>query len=251
MGKQSPISWTNDTWNPWQGCLKISTGCLNCYMFREKKRYGQNPTNIHRSSDQTFYAPLKKLQGPIIFVCSWSDFFIEQADHWRGQAWDIMRQTPHLFYLILTKRPNNIQKRLPADWNKGYPNVGLGVSVENQKSAWRMHALCEIPAALLFASLEPLLEPVTFPSTLFTIDWVITGGESGTGHNFRPVDQGAFIHIMRQCKQRNIAYFHKQNGGSKKTNAAYGGDLLDGRRYHEYPKIILDHIPKYRKAESR
>ena len=146
MGIQSNIPWTNDTWNPWQGCLKISTGCLNCYMFREKKRYGQKPTDIHRSSDQTFVAPLKKLKGPIVFVCSWSDFFIEAADAWRDEAWQIMRQTPHLFYLILTKRPSNINKRLPSDWHKGYPNVGLGVSVENQKSTWRIDALCENPA---------------------------------------------------------------------------------------------------------
>ena len=250
MAKNSNISWTNDTWNPWQGCRKVSTGCLNCYMFREKKRYGQNPTKIHRSSDQTFYAPLKKLQGPIIFVCSWSDFFIEAADAWRDEAWQIMRQTPHLFYLILTKRPNNINKRLPADWHKGYPNVGLGVSVENQKSTWRIDALCENPAVLHFASLEPLLEPVVISPGLFSIDWIITGGESGVGHGYRLVDQQVFLHIMRQCKQNNIAYFHKQNGGSKKINAAYGGDLIDGRQYHEYPKIIVDHINRHTKADS-
>ena len=75
---QSGIEWTNDTWNPWQGCLKVSPGCKYCYMYRDKKRYGQNPKAVVRSKAPTFYAPLTKLRGPLVFTCSWSDFFIRK-----------------------------------------------------------------------------------------------------------------------------------------------------------------------------
>ena len=247
MGAKSKIAWTNDTWNPWQGCRKVSTGCLNCYMFREKKRYGQNPEHIHRSSDLTFYAPLKKLKGPIVFVCSWSDFFIEEADEWRPEAWDNIRQTPHLFYLILTKRPLRIRNNLPIDWAEGYPNVGLGVSVENNKFLFRVPYLQNLPAQLRFISCEPLLYSIVLSPFLQKIDWVITGGESGPANQCRLLDPVCFHHIKRQCEQKGIAYFHKQNGGNKKIDGSYGGDLIYGKRYHEFPKIILDHQAKYTK----
>ena len=74
MGKNSEIEWTNDTWNPWQGCHKVSDGCKNCYMYRDKKRYGKDPMTVVRSKQPTFDAPLKRLKGPLVFTCSWSDF---------------------------------------------------------------------------------------------------------------------------------------------------------------------------------
>ena len=76
MGEKTNIEWTDATWNCWQGCHKISFGCLNCYMYREKKRYGQNPNIVIRSSDKTFNAPLKWENPKYIIVCSWSDFFM-------------------------------------------------------------------------------------------------------------------------------------------------------------------------------
>lgn len=240
MAKNSPIEWTNDTWNPWQGCRKVSTGCKNCYMYREKKRYGQDGNNIHRSSDDTFYAPLKKLNGPLVFVCSWSDFFIEEADPWRDEAWDIIRQTPHLIYQILTKRPERIMQHLPADWGNGWPNVWLGVSVENDDYTHRMDVLRDIPAALRFVSCEPLLGPITL--NLSGFDWVITGGESGPG--CRPADANWFIHIRDQCDFVGVRYFHKQNGGTHKMDGHYGGRELNGEIYDEIPPLHLNLAPK-------
>ena len=113
MAENSKIQWTDHTWNPWQGCRKVSPGCLNCYMYRDKKRYGQDPATVVRSKPPTFNKPLKWHDPAKVFVCSWSDFFIEDADEWRDDAWEIMRRTPHLTYQILTKRPRNIKDRLP------------------------------------------------------------------------------------------------------------------------------------------
>ena len=95
MGSKTGIAWTDATWNCWQGCHKVSAGWKNCYMFSEKTRYGQNPNVVVRSNPVTFNAPLRWAKNPekypdikYIFVDSWSDFFIEEADPWREEAWE-------------------------------------------------------------------------------------------------------------------------------------------------------------------
>ena len=107
MGNKTGIEWCTSTWNPWRGCHKLRAGCKNCYMFREQNQYGHDPNIVVRSKT-TFNDPLKWKEPAKVFVNSWSDFFIEEADPWRDEAWDIMRRTPHLTYQILTKRPENI-----------------------------------------------------------------------------------------------------------------------------------------------
>jgi len=234
MGKNSNISWTNDTWNSWQGCHKISAGCKNCYMYRDKKRYGQDPQVVIRSKAHTFNTPLTRLKGPLVFVCSWSDFFIEEADGWRDEAWDIIRRTPHLTYQILTKRPSDIKYCLPDDWgDKGYPNVWLGVSIEDADSLWRIIPLEEIPARVKFVSYEPALEYVDFTAFSPTIDWLISGGESGP--NPRPAQLDWFRQVRDDCLENNIPFFHKQHGGSRKINGEWGGRELDGIVWSQWP----------------
>lgn len=241
MTQNSNIEWTNDTWNPWQGCLKVSPGCKACYMYRDKKRYGQNPKVVVRSKPPTFNAPLKKLKGPLVFTCSWSDFFIEQADAWIDDAWDIIRQTPHLTYQILTKRPENIKYRLPEDWGYGWDNVWLGVSVEDTKHLWRLEYLEDTPAVVKFVSYEPALEYVNFTGFVPTIDWLISGGESGP--NFRPADLNWFRQVRDDCQHHNIRYFHKQHGGNRKINGAWGGRELDGRTWEQMPTNHITQVP--------
>lgn len=107
MGETSNIEWTGGTWNPWHGCHKVSAECKNCYMFRDKKRYGQDPNVVVRSKTG-FYDPLKWTEPKTIFTCSWSDFFIEEADPWRDEAFAIMALTPQHTYQILTKRPDRM-----------------------------------------------------------------------------------------------------------------------------------------------
>lgn len=235
MAKNSNIEWTNHSYNPWRGCLKISPGCKQCYMYREQERYGRNPRVVTRSKT-TFYDPFKWKEPALVFTCSWSDFFIQEADDWRHEVWNIIKQTPHLTYQILTKRPENIVDRLPADWGDGWPNVWLGVSVENQDYIWRVDELDNIPAIVHFVSYEPALGPLNIEPELYfgKVDWLISGGESG--NNPRPANLNWFRQIRDACQRFNIPFFHKQHGGNRKINGSWGGRLLDGQEWSEFPK---------------
>lgn len=289
MGFQSAIEWTETTWNPWQGCHKVSPGCKNCYMFRDKKRYGQEPNTVVRSHDKTFYAPLKWQEPRQIFTCSWSDFFIEEADAWRDEAFAIMSLTPQHTYQVLTKRPQRMLEYLDdcnwepriydavaqlarkMGWKKWpddgrfimrteplefLPNVWLGVSVEDQKTAdERIPLLLKTPAALRWLSMEPLLGPVDLSNVRYrnpdfdesdlitmdvlrgivemhdtmsssavddcdAIDWIVTGGESGP--ESRPTHPDWYRSIRDQCGKAEVPFFFKQWG------EWYGGPSRNG-----------------------
>lgn len=220
MGDVTGIAWTDRTWNPWHGCHKISPGCKNCYMFREKLQYGQNPNVVVRSKT-TFNAPLKwerevmararavgtKTTAPLVFTCSWSDWFIEEADAWRDDAYEIIRRTPHLTYQILTKRHDRIAGRVPTD----ITNAMFGVSVEDQARAnVRIPALLASGAPRPFVSLEPLLELVTIPREwLRRLSWGIVGGESGAGR--RDCGVAAITSVVTQFVDAGIPIFVKQD----------------------------------------
>lgn len=246
MGKNSAIEWTDATWNPWMGCTKISEGCKNCYMFRDQKRFGHEPTKLRRSKT-TFHDPLSWKESKHIFVCSWSDFFHpEVPEKWRTDAYEIIRKTPQHTYLILTKRPEQMAARLPMSWFMGggnpYPNVWLGVSAENQKRAQeRIPILLKIPAKVHFVSAEPLLSPIEFDGWLKNfgegqnfIDWIITGGESDL-KNPRPMNIEWVRSIRNECEANGVSFFHKQHGGNKKVDGAWGGRELDGQIWNEFP----------------
>lgn len=173
-----------------------------------------------------------------MFTCSWSDFFLEEADGWRDQAWDVIKNTPNNTYQILTKRIENVATRLPGDWGDGYENVWLGVSAENQEMAnLRIPLLLNIPAKIKFLSLEPLLGPINLYEAKSIVaaglsvmnagrfgedaepsweeglvDWVIVGGESGLPAYARPMHPGWAIEILAECQQANIPFFFKQWG---------------------------------------
>ena len=122
------------------------------------------------------------------FTCSWSDFFIEEADAWRAEAWRLIKECPDLIFQILTKRPQRIADHLPSDWGDGgYSNVALGVSVENNKYLPRIDILRTIPAPIHFVSAEPLLGSLQ-GMDLTHIEWMIVGGESGS--NFQSYELG-------------------------------------------------------------
>lgn len=222
--KTTSIQWTDYSWNPWQGCAKVSEGCKFCYMFREQTRYKKDPTNIHRSADTTFNKPLSIKTPARVFTCSWSDFFIKEADQWRDDAWEIIRKTPHITYQILTKRIERVADCLPDDWweKGGYDNVWLMTTVENQKRAdERIPILKQIPAKLRGLSVEPLLEYVDLspyfgaPTQNGGIGWVIVGGESGndTGEwRYRPCQIQWIQKVVTDCQRFNVLFFVKQLG---------------------------------------
>lgn len=237
MGERTGIEWATATWNPWMGCHKVSPGCKFCYAERDMNRFGREFTTVRRSTT-TFRDPLKWAKagrlapGSRIFTCSFSDWFIEEADPWRGEAWDVIRRTPKFTYLILTKRSERIAECLPKDWGEGYPNVWLIVSAENQEYYDKRTAhLQHIPAKVRGISAEPLLGPIILGD--FYPDWIITGGESG---NAPRVSSPEWFRSMRnQALASGIPFFHKQNGGPRKINGSWGGREIDGKTWNEFP----------------
>lgn len=240
MSEKSAIEWTEATWNPWMGCTKVSAGCDNCYMFTEQRRYGNDPEVVRRSKTK-FSDPLKWKEPKLIFTCSWSDWFHKDADPWRDEAWEIIRNTPQHTYQILTKRPGRIFRHLPNDWGDGYPNVWLGTSVESHETVFRAWRLGDIPARVRFLSCEPLLGPLGFrkpdddrQSALDRIHWVIVGGESGA--RCRPMREEWAASIQEQCAEAEVAFFLKQLGGFP-DKRGHEKALLDGKRYTEMPAV--------------
>jgi protein gp37 len=205
VGKVSGIEWTDATWNPWYGCHKVSPACAHCYAERDMTRYGKDFNAVTRAKDATFFAPLKWDEPPLkIFTCSWSDFFIQEADAWRGEAWNVMMQTPWHTYLVLTKRPERIGKNQLLMWPK---NIWLGVSVETTRQYHRIDKLREIPAHIRWLSMEPLLAK-TVNTNLHGIHWVIVGTESGP--KARHTDLDWIRRIRDKCQAEGVAFFVKQ-----------------------------------------
>jgi protein gp37 len=235
MSNTTGIEWTEKTWNPWMGCTKVSPGCAHCYAEREHLKYKLPDFAAVRRSKTTFNAPLKWKEPARVFTCSWSDWFHEGADAWRAEAWDIIRRTPHLTYQILTKRPERILFHLPDDWGDGWPNVWLGVSVENQRWTTRTVELAKVPAHLRFLSCEPLLGPLDVGDALgfLGIGWVIAGGESGA--NARPCDEAWLRSLAAQCKRVGVPFFLKQLGGHPDARA-HEKAVLDGVRHTAMPR---------------
>ncbi len=244
MSARTGIAWCTSTWNPWLGCTKVSPGCAHCYAERQHLQYKLPPFDIVRRSKTTFTDPLRWKDAQMVFTCSWSDWFHEAADEWRDEAWEIIRRTPHHTYQILTKRPERILDHLPSGWGNGWPNVWLGVSVENQRHSGRAWELVQsVAAPVLFLSCEPLLGPLdltkcrvdddTTCNVLPGISWVIVGGESGPDH--RPMREEWARSLRAQCREWNIPYFLKQLGGWPDARA-HDKALLDGRTWTEMPE---------------
>lgn len=223
MAEYSKIEWTDHTLNFWMGCRKVSPGCKYCYMYRDMERFDMDASTVTKVKEQTINKVLKAAQpGDKIFVCSWSDFFIEEADQWRAEAWKIIKSRPDLHFQILTKRAERIENCLPSDWGTGYPNVWLGVSIESQDQIKRLEILSEIPAKVRFISAEPLIGNLrlydeVWISYLFetTIHWLIVGGESGndTGKwKYRVMRYNWVLDLINDSKKARVPIFVKQLG---------------------------------------
>lgn len=182
MSKISNIQWTDATWNIARGCTKVDEDCKFCYMYRESMgntRY--DPIKVTRTKT-VFSLPLKIKEPSKIFTCSLTDFFHEDIDNFRSEAWEIIRKCPQHTFQILTKRPERIVECLPPDWGNGYNNVWLGTSVGSNSAIDRVYKILEIPTKIRFLSLESLHGRVDLNldlGDLIKIDWAIIGGESG------------------------------------------------------------------------
>jgi protein gp37 len=239
MSTFSNIEWTEMTWNPVTGCVKISQGCKHCYaerMAARLKAMGSaryvddfKPT-LHEDLIDT---PRKWKKPRTIFVNSMSDLFQEAVPLWFIQrVFRTMAECPQHIFQVLTKRADRLEelsKHLP--WPD---NVWMGVSVEDERVVERVDCLRRTPAKIKFLSCEPLIGPLDHLE-LRSIDWVIVGGESGRGA--RPMEKEWVESIRRQCRQNRVKFFFKQWGGVRKDMT---GRELNGRTYDEMParKVI-------------
>ena len=238
----SKIGWTHHTWNPWWGCDKVSAACLHCYIGQIMRRSGNEPFNGPTRTKTTWRSPFRWNREAIeagesrrVFTCSMSDFFHVSADAWRPEAWKIIKECQHLDWLILTKRPESIRDRLPADWGNGYPNVWLGVTVENQDYIHRIDVLNKVPAAVRFVSAEPLIGPVKFGRRLCKIDWVITGCEKAAKPKRREMQMDWVRNIRDQCDAAGTTLFHKQYYSG--TQIVHDG-VIDGETRQSWPRAV-------------
>jgi protein gp37 len=236
MALHSTIEWTDASWNPVTGCTQVSPGCDHCYALAFAERFrGVSGHPYEQGFDlrlwpQRLDLPLRWKKPRRIFVNSMSDLFHKDVpDEFVRRVFDTMVRADQHTYQILTKRPQRLarlSRSLP--WP---PHIWIGVSVESNAYAWRADYLRRVPAAVRFISAEPLLGPLD-ELNLEGLHWVITGGESGSGH--RRCNPDWVRDVRDRCVADGIAYFHKQWGG--RTPKA-GGRMLDGRTWDELPRI--------------
>lgn len=223
MGIETRIEWTDHTWNPWIGCQRISPGCDHCYAeamnnFRKWNGGAWGPHAPRKeTSEQNWKKPFawdrqarESGKRRLVFCASLADVFDNKApEEARARLFQMIRRTEALDWLLLTKRPENIRKMLPSDWDEGYDNVWLGTTAENQQ--WYEHRwplLRKIPAKIRFISYEPALGPLNLRGWGRCPDWVICGGESGASARYME-PQWAY-HLRDQCRRLGVAFFLKQ-----------------------------------------
>jgi protein gp37 len=262
LGKNSPIEWTDHTFNPWWGCSKVSAACKHCYAEAWAKRLGM--TLWGGRSDRRFFSDSHWL-GPIrwnaqasdksrrfrVFCASMGDIFEPrpELDVWRMRLWDLIHVTPSLDWLLLTKRPELVSQKVP--WGQSWPdNVWLGVTVETQFwASRRVPALLEHGAAVRFLSCEPLLGPVDLRRWLGSslsrpgVDWVIAGGESGA--KARPMYPRWVLDLRDQCVHAAVSFHFKQWGNWRPD---YVGSPTTAKRLevnsHTGTPVSLVRVPK-------
>lgn len=261
MGENSKIEWTDHTFNPWMGCTKVSEACKFCYAESFTNHYKLAQWGDQNARMRTVATNWKKpfkwnreaydnKTRKKVFCASLADIFDDHESilpEWRAKLWKMIKLTTNLDWLLLTKRPENIVKFLPEDWGDGYPNVWLGISVENQERAnERIPILSQIPAKIRFMSCEPLLGEIRFnvPNLMFgseygfmpyvhNFHWCIIGGESGPVDKIRKLNPKDCEKLINDCDIHIIKVFFKQLGTvlAKYTNQQH----VKGADFAEYP----------------
>ncbi len=226
------------TWNPWHGCHKKSEGCLNCYMFRIDAKHERDSSIVEKTGN--FYLPVKRdrkkeykiKSGTMIFLCFTSDFFVEEADIWREEAWKMIKERQDCRFLFFTKRPERFYIGLPSDWEDSYENVIMGVSCENQKRAEeRLDILTKLPLKHKIISVAPMLERIEIERYLSKgIEQVICDGESG--EQAREIHYDWVLDLREQCIRNKVDFWFRQTGANF---------IKNGKRYK---------IPKNKQIEQ-
>lgn len=232
------------TWNLWHGCSrKVSPGCLHCYMYRRDKEYGKDPTNVHKTA--AFNLPVRKYRsgqykglyriptGSTVYTCFTSDFFIDAADEWRPEAWDMMRRRPDCTFFMITKRPERILQSLPTDWGEGWNHVHISCTCENQY--WtdrRLPIFLDLPIRHKSITHEPMLEGIDIrkflekygsarnPDKSRVLESVSCGGESGP--KARVCDYGWIVNTHVQCVEYGVPFHFHQTGAKLRRSFSDG-----------------------------
>ncbi len=247
MSEHSKIEWTEATWNPVRGCLKVSPGCKHCYAETFAERFRGVPSHPYeqgfdpRLVPEKLLEPLSWASPKTVFVNSMSDLFQDAVpDDYIVAVAEVMLRAPWHTYQVLTKRSARLESLLRDQLRSASaaPHIWWGVSVEDrQYGIPRINHLRNAPAHTRFLSVEPLLEHLG-SLDLRGIDWVIVGGESGPGAR---VMRKEWVEAIRQsCGDAQARFFFKQWGGVQK--AKYGR-TLDGRTYDEMPAQSTTPIP--------
>ena len=226
------IEWTDRTWNPVTGCIKVSPGCKHCYAERMAERlrkmggagYAQGfaPKLQHHRLGE----PLRWKKPQRIFVCSMSDLFqADVPDAYIAAVLRTIKACPQHDFQILTKRP----ERLPQLGIHWPANVWLGTSVENEAHAYRAEYLHMTKARIRWVSAEPLIGPIGPALRIHKLDWIVVGGESGPGA--RPMETRWAADLRDRALAAGVPFFFKQSGG----RSGKGSKLLHRKRYEQFP----------------
>jgi protein gp37 len=203
-------------WNPWRGCKKYSDGCKFCYIHKGDFKRKTNTNDIVKTDD--FYKPVQKLKNGaykiksgIVYLCFSTDFLIEEADSWRNECWQMIKERSDLKFLFLTKRIDRFMICIPEDWNDGYDNVIVCCTVESQKSAdYRLSIFKSLPIKHKYITCQPLLENIEIKKYLDGVELVVVGGESDI--NARQLDYDWVLNIREQCISRKVSFYFRQCG---------------------------------------
>ena len=227
------------SWDPWRGCRKCSTGCLHCYMHKGDAKRGVDTSVITKTKQ--FYRPVEikkdgeyKMKSGLVWLCFSSDFLIEEADSWRGDAWKMIKERKDCSFLFLTKRITRFMDCVPPDWNDGYDNVYVCCTIEDQKTAdERLDIFTSLPIKHRGITAQPLVGSIDMEKYLEKIDLVTVGGESDT--NGRVMDYEWVLDIREQCIRTNTSFTFRQCS----TNF-----MKDGKLYHLNTRILSSQAKK-------
>ena len=205
-------------WNPWHGCHKISPGCQNCYVYRMDAEYDKDASVVKKNS--SFDLPVRKDRkgnyrlpaGETVYTCFSSDFFLDDADAWRGEAWKMIKIRSDLHFFIITKRIDRFYVNLPHNWELGYSNVTICSTCETQDRAdYRLPILLSLPIRHKAIICEPLLEHIDLSGWLQPcIEQVVAGGESG--NRARLCNYDWVLSLREQCIRKQVPFHFKQTG---------------------------------------
>jgi protein gp37 len=249
MGKGSAIEWTDHTFNPWWGCRRVSPACDHCYADAFAHRLGMElwDNGKYRTfgakhwSEPLAWNKAAALAGtrPRVFCASMADVFDKDAPaEERQRLWRLIEATPHLDWLLLTKRIGNAERMLPwGPYGDPWPNVWLGSTVVTQEEFDRdLPKLLTVAAAVRFLSCEPMLGPIEFGrhGSLRGLQWVICGGESGS--KARRLELDWAMRLQQQCAARGIAFFMKQGSQANWDAFKDFDSFLPALRVREWPR---------------